>query len=71
MALSTICHAIFSKYRVASGIFACGLAHASGLRQAVTMPLTLYQRDACHLCDAAIEVLAAARAGDGRGRALP
>ena len=52
---------------MASGIFACGLAHASGLRQAVTMPLTLYQRDACHLCDAAIEVLAAARAGDFRG----
>lgn len=67
MALSANCRAIFSKYRVASGIFACGLAHASGLRQAVTMPLTLYQRDACHLCDAAIEVLAAARAGDFRG----
>lgn len=66
MALSANCRAIFSKYRVASGIFACGLAHASGLRQAVTMPLTLYQRDACHLCDAAIEVLAAARAGDFR-----
>lgn len=28
------------------------------------MPLTLYQRDDCHLCDAAIAVLAQARAGD-------
>lgn len=25
------------------------------------MPLTLYQRDDCHLCDLALEVLAAAR----------
>ncbi len=30
------------------------------------MPLILYQRDDCHLCDQAIEVLAAARAGDFR-----
>ena len=30
------------------------------------MPLILYQRDECHLCDQAIEVLAAARAGDFR-----
>ncbi len=66
MALSTTCYAIFSKYRVVGAVFVFGLAHASGLRQAVTMPLTLYQRDACHLCDAAIEVLAAARAGDFR-----
>ncbi|HEY0335045.1 MAG TPA: glutaredoxin family protein [Stenotrophomonas sp.] len=28
------------------------------------MPLTLYQRDDCHLCDLAVETLAAARAGD-------
>jgi hypothetical protein len=28
------------------------------------MALTLYQRDDCHLCDLAIGVLAAARAGD-------
>ncbi|WP_386341367.1 glutaredoxin family protein [Xanthomonas citri pv. citri] len=28
------------------------------------MPLTLYQRDDCHLCDQAVEVLAQARAGD-------
>jgi len=28
------------------------------------MGLTLYQRDDCHLCDQAVEVLAAARAGD-------
>ncbi|MCC4586601.1 glutaredoxin family protein [Xanthomonas melonis] len=28
------------------------------------MALTLYQRDDCHLCDQAIEVLAQARAGD-------
>ncbi len=28
------------------------------------MPLTLFQRDDCHLCDQAIEVLAQARAGD-------
>jgi len=28
------------------------------------MPLTLYQRDDCHLCDLAVEALAAARAGD-------
>ncbi|MBV6828146.1 glutaredoxin family protein [Xanthomonas perforans] len=28
------------------------------------MPLTLYQRDDCHLCDQALEVLAQARAGD-------
>ncbi len=26
------------------------------------MPLTLFQRDDCHLCDLALEVLAAARA---------
>lgn len=30
------------------------------------MALILYQRDDCHLCDQAIEVLAAARAGDFR-----
>ncbi|MCE7031891.1 glutaredoxin family protein [Lysobacter sp. GX 14042] len=30
------------------------------------MALILYQRDDCHLCDLAIEVLAAARAGDFR-----
>lgn len=29
-----------------------------------TMPLTLYQRDDCHLCDRALAVLAQARAGD-------
>ena len=28
------------------------------------MPLTLFQRDDCHLCDLALEVLAAARAPD-------
>lgn len=28
------------------------------------MPLTLYQRDDCHLCDLAVLALAAARAGD-------
>jgi len=28
------------------------------------MPLTLYQRDDCHLCDLAVEALAMARAGD-------
>ncbi|KGE51571.1 glutaredoxin family protein [Xanthomonas axonopodis pv. vasculorum] len=28
------------------------------------MPLTLYQRDDCQLCDQAMEVLAQARAGD-------
>ncbi|MCC4595353.1 glutaredoxin family protein [Xanthomonas campestris pv. phormiicola] len=28
------------------------------------MPLTLYQRDDCHLCDQALLVLAQARAGD-------
>jgi Glutaredoxin-like domain (DUF836) len=28
------------------------------------MSLTLYQRDDCHLCDLAVEVLARARAGD-------
>ncbi|MCP3045045.1 glutaredoxin family protein [Xanthomonas euvesicatoria] len=28
------------------------------------MSLTLYQRDDCHLCDQAVEVLAQARAGD-------
>lgn len=28
------------------------------------MPLTLYQRDDCHLCDLALEVLAAARLPD-------
>ncbi len=28
------------------------------------MSLTLYQRDDCHLCDLAVTVLAAARAGD-------
>jgi len=28
------------------------------------MPLTLYQRDDCHLCDLALEVLAQARAPD-------
>ena len=28
------------------------------------MPLTLYQRDDCHLCDLALEVLALARAPD-------
>lgn len=28
------------------------------------MPLTLYQRDDCHLCDLAVAVLAQARAGD-------
>ncbi|KOR44920.1 glutaredoxin [Xanthomonas oryzae] len=28
------------------------------------MPLTLFQRDDCHLCDQAVEVLAQARAGD-------
>ncbi|RBC86185.1 glutaredoxin family protein, partial [Xanthomonas oryzae pv. oryzae] len=28
------------------------------------MPLTLFQRDDCHLCDQAMEVLAQARAGD-------
>ncbi|WP_434027505.1 glutaredoxin family protein [[Pseudomonas] boreopolis] len=28
------------------------------------MPLILYQRDDCHLCDAAVAVLAQARAGD-------
>jgi len=28
------------------------------------MPLTLYQRDDCHLCDLAVQALAAARAGD-------
>jgi hypothetical protein len=28
------------------------------------MGLTLYQRDDCHLCDMAVTVLAAARAGD-------
>ncbi|PPV05973.1 hypothetical protein XBLMG947_1205 [Xanthomonas bromi] len=27
-------------------------------------PLTLYQRDDCHLCDQAVEVLAQTRAGD-------
>jgi len=27
------------------------------------MPLTLFQRDACHLCDQAVEVLAQTRAG--------
>ena len=30
------------------------------------MALILYQRDDCHLCDQAIEVLAAARAGEFR-----
>ncbi|MCC4602519.1 glutaredoxin family protein [Xanthomonas campestris] len=30
------------------------------------MALTLYQRDDCHLCDQAIEVLAQVRAGDFR-----
>ena len=43
-------------------VFIAGLVRVLGSSQAVTMPLTLYQRDACHLCDAAIEVLAAARA---------
>ena len=28
------------------------------------MPLTLYQRDDCHLCDLALEVLASARVPD-------
>jgi len=28
------------------------------------MPLTLFQRDDCHLCDLAVQALAAARAGD-------
>ncbi|MBB3806726.1 hypothetical protein FHT03_002103 [Xanthomonas arboricola] len=28
------------------------------------MALTLYQRDDCHLCDQAVEVLAQARAGE-------
>lgn len=28
----------------------------------LALPLTLYQRDDCHLCDLALEVLAAARA---------
>ncbi|HYG06996.1 MAG TPA: glutaredoxin family protein [Stenotrophomonas sp.] len=28
------------------------------------MALTLYQRDECHLCDLAVEALAAARAGE-------
>ena len=28
------------------------------------MPLTLYQRDDCHLCDLALEVLAIARVPD-------
>lgn len=28
------------------------------------MPLILYQRDDCHLCDQALEVLAAARIGE-------
>ncbi|WP_115513554.1 MULTISPECIES: glutaredoxin family protein [Xanthomonas] len=28
------------------------------------MALTLYQRDDCHLCDLAVEVLAQARAGE-------
>ncbi|AVQ07798.1 TPA: glutaredoxin family protein [Xanthomonas vasicola pv. zeae] len=28
------------------------------------MPLTLFQRDDCHLCDQAVEVLAQAGAGD-------
>ncbi|UXA68310.1 glutaredoxin family protein [Xanthomonas prunicola] len=28
------------------------------------MALTLYQRDDCHLCDQAVQVLAQARAGD-------
>ena len=41
-------------------VFITGLVRVLGSSQAVTMPLTLYQRDACHLCDAAIEVLAAA-----------
>lgn len=27
------------------------------------MPLTLFQRDACHLCDQVVEVLAQTRAG--------
>ncbi|KQQ79900.1 NrdH-redoxin [Xanthomonas sp. Leaf131] len=30
------------------------------------MALTLYQRDECHLCDQAVEVLAQARAGEFR-----
>ena len=47
-------------------VFIAGLVRVLGSSQAVTVPLTLYQRDACHLCDAAIEVLAAARAGDFR-----
>lgn len=32
----------------------------------VKMAMILYQRDDCHLCDAAVEVLAAVRAGDFR-----
>ncbi len=38
-------------------------AHAPDPR-APTMPYTLFQRDDCHLCDLALEVLAQARAPD-------
>jgi hypothetical protein len=34
----------------------------------LTMPLILFQRDECHLCDEAVLVLVAARAGDFESR---
>lgn len=37
---------------------------AEAIPDRVPMPFTLFQRDDCHLCDLALDVLAAARAPD-------
>ncbi len=55
-----------SKVLTAIGLFYAAAPHApyraAALAPKSAMPLILYQRDDCHLCDLALEVLAAARA---------
>jgi len=48
-------------YAVRPTAMSCVATRSSGID---SLPLTLYQRDDCHLCDLALEVLAAARLPD-------
>jgi hypothetical protein len=45
-------------------LFYAGPRHSTGQPGTNAMPLVLYQRDDCHLCDLALAVLAEARAPD-------